>query len=75
MAQSVRVRMLTEQERQKLQQVVRRGSQTRDLHAYLRRRDNNARHPDILATQRRERARIRSEKAIRWGGRAVPAAT
>jgi hypothetical protein len=24
--------------------------------------------PDILAAQRRERARIRSEKGIRWGG-------
>jgi hypothetical protein len=47
--------------------------QTRALHAYLRRRNNNARHPDVLAAQRRERARIRSEKAIRWGGRAVQA--
>ncbi|MFJ6251868.1 MULTISPECIES: IS630 family transposase [unclassified Streptomyces] len=43
--------------------------QTRALHAYLRRRNNNARHPDVLAAQRRERARIRSEKGIRWGGR------
>ncbi|WP_344215478.1 hypothetical protein [Kribbella sancticallisti] len=25
--------------------------------------------PDVLAAQRRERARIRSEKGIRWGGR------
>jgi hypothetical protein len=49
--------------------------QTRALHAYLRWRNNNARHPDVLAGQRRERARIRSEKAIRWGGRAVQAAT
>jgi hypothetical protein len=34
-----------------------------------------ATHPDVLAAQRRERARIRSEKGIRWGGRprAVPA--
>lgn len=31
--------------------------------------DTNARHPDILAAQRKERARIRSEKGIRWGGR------
>jgi hypothetical protein len=27
-----------------------------------------ARHPDVLAAQRKERARIRSEKGIRWGG-------
>ncbi|EFK98056.1 transposase [Streptomyces sp. SPB78] len=26
----------------------------------------NARHPDVLAAQRKERARIRSEKGIRW---------
>ena len=26
------------------------------------------RHPDVLAGQRRERARVRSEKGIRWGG-------
>jgi transposase len=43
--------------------------QTRALHAYLRWRNANARHPDVLAAQRRERARIRSEKGIRWGGR------
>jgi transposase len=43
--------------------------QTRALHAYLRWRNANARHPEILAAQRRERARIRSEKGIRWGGR------
>ena len=35
--------------------------QTRALHAYLRWRNANARHPDVLAAQRRERARIRSE--------------
>ena len=46
-------------------------TQTRALHAYLRWRNANARHPDILATQRRERARIRSEKGIRWGGRPI----
>lgn len=44
-------------------------AQTRALHAYLRWRNANARHPDVLAAQRRERARIRSEKGIRWGGR------
>ncbi|MFJ3638089.1 IS630 family transposase [Streptomyces sp. NPDC090112] len=43
--------------------------QTRALHAYLRWRNAHARHPDVLAAQRRERARIRSEKGIRWGGR------
>ncbi|AKZ60387.1 hypothetical protein SAM23877_7346 [Streptomyces ambofaciens ATCC 23877] len=31
--------------------------------------------PDVLAAQRRERARIRSGKGIRWGGRPLaPAA-
>ncbi|GAB2604436.1 hypothetical protein GCM10027168_41740 [Streptomyces capparidis] len=48
--------------------------QTRALHAYLRRRNNNARHPDVLAAQRRERARIRSERGLHWGGRPLPAA-
>lgn len=45
--------------------------QTRELHRYLRWRNANARHPDILAAQRKERARIRSEKGVRWGGRPV----
>ncbi|GHK05677.1 hypothetical protein SY2F82_74740 [Streptomyces sp. Y2F8-2] len=48
--------------------------QTRALHAYLRWRNDNARHLDVLAAQRRERARVRSEKDIRWGGRPVAAA-
>ncbi|HYM53068.1 MAG TPA: IS630 family transposase [Candidatus Dormibacteraeota bacterium] len=39
----------------------------RDLQAYLRWRNANARHPDVLAAQRRERARIRSERHQRWG--------
>jgi transposase len=39
----------------------------RRLHAYLRWRNANARHPDVLAAQRRERARIRSERGQRWG--------
>jgi hypothetical protein len=43
--------------------------QTRSLHRYLRWRNANGRHPDVLAAQRKERARIRSEKGIRWGGR------
>jgi hypothetical protein len=43
--------------------------QTRALHAYLRWRNANARHPGVLAAERKERARVRSEKGIRWGGR------
>ncbi|WP_371785053.1 IS630 family transposase [Streptosporangium subroseum] len=39
----------------------------RELQAYLRWRNANARHPDVLAAQRRERARIRSERQHRWG--------
>jgi transposase len=48
--------------------------QTRALHTYLRWRNTNARHPDVLAAQRRERARVRSEKGIRWGGRPLATA-
>lgn len=43
--------------------------QTRALHAYVRWRNANARRPGVLAAQRKEHARIRSEKGIRWGGR------
>jgi hypothetical protein len=43
--------------------------QTGALHAYLRWRSANAGHRDVLAAERRERSRIRSEKGIRWGGR------
>jgi hypothetical protein len=41
----------------------------RRLQAYLRWRNPNARHPDVLAAQRRERARIRirSQRQQRWG--------
>jgi hypothetical protein len=39
----------------------------REMQAYLRWRNANARHPDVLAAQRRERARIRSERQHRWG--------
>ena len=39
----------------------------RRLQEYLVWRNANARHPDILAAQRRERARIRSERHQRWG--------
>ncbi|SED66963.1 Transposase [Streptomyces sp. 2112.3] len=49
-------------------------AQTQAMHAYLRWRNANARHPDALAAQRRERARIRSEKGIRWGGRPLAGA-
>ena len=48
-------------------------AQTRAMHAYLRWRNANARHPAVLAAQRKERARIRSEKGIRWGGRPLAA--
>ncbi|MEV1174539.1 hypothetical protein [Nonomuraea sp. NPDC049784] len=41
--------------------------QTRKFQAYLRWRNANARHPDVLAAQRRERARVRSERQRRWG--------
>ena len=34
---------------------------------YLRWRNANARDPDLLAAQRRERARVRSEKGHKWG--------
>ena len=40
---------------------------TRRLHAYLRWRNANARDPDLLAAQRRERARTRAEKGHKWG--------
>jgi transposase len=39
----------------------------RDLQTYLRWRNAHARHPEVLAAQRRERARIRSERQQRWG--------
>jgi transposase len=39
----------------------------RKLQDYLRWRNANARHPDVLAAQRRERARVRSERQHRWG--------
>ncbi|ALM43536.1 Mobile element protein (plasmid) [Streptomyces sp. FR-008] len=35
----------------------------------MRWRNQNSLHPDVLAAQRRERARIRNEKGFRWGGR------
>jgi transposase len=39
----------------------------REMQAYLRWRNANARHPDVLAAQRRERAKVRSERQQRWG--------
>ncbi|WP_341866719.1 IS630 family transposase [Streptomyces swartbergensis] len=48
--------------------------QTRALPAYLRWRNANARHHDVLVAERKERARIRSEKGIRRGGRPALAA-
>ena len=39
----------------------------RRLQDYLTWRNANARHPDVLAAQRHERARIRSERHQRWG--------
>ena len=39
----------------------------RRLQTYLRWRNTHARHPDVLAAQRRERARVRSERHQRWG--------
>jgi hypothetical protein len=39
----------------------------RRLQDYLRWRNAHARHPHVLAAQRRERARIRSERQQRWG--------
>lgn len=47
---------------------------TRRLHAHLRWRNANARSPELLAAQRRERARIRAEKGRRWGRTATRAA-
>ena len=39
----------------------------RKLQACPRWRNARARHPGVLAAQRRERARIRSERQHRWG--------
>ena len=41
--------------------------QAREMQKYLRWRNANARHPDVLAAQRRERARIRDDRHHRWG--------
>lgn len=47
---------------------------TSRLHAHLRWRNANARAPQLLAAQRRERARVRAEKGRRWGRPASRAA-
>lgn len=47
---------------------------TNRLHAHLRWRNDNARAPELLAAQRRERARVRAEKGRRWGRPASRAA-
>ncbi|WP_393086489.1 hypothetical protein [Streptomyces sp. LN704] len=49
-------------------------AQTQALHRGLRWRNANARHPDVLAAQRRERARIRSKEGHPLG-RASPRAS
>lgn len=41
--------------------------QTRRLQSYLRWRNAHARDPEVLDAQRRERARVRSEKGHHWG--------
>jgi transposase len=46
----------------------------RRMQDYLRWRNANARHPDVLAAQRRERARIRSQRQQRWGRPKIKAA-
>jgi transposase len=40
---------------------------TRLIHTHLRWRNANARAPEVLALQRKERARVRAEKGLRWG--------
>ncbi|WP_436845020.1 hypothetical protein [Streptomyces roseoverticillatus] len=42
-------------------------AQTQALHRYLCWRNTNARHPDVLAAQRKERARTRGEKGHSLG--------
>jgi hypothetical protein len=40
---------------------------TRRLHNYLRWRNANNRDPELLALERKERARVRSEQQPKWG--------
>ena len=46
----------------------------KQIHAFLSWRNANAKHPDVVAAQRKERARIRSERQRRWGRPATRAA-
>jgi hypothetical protein len=46
----------------------------RKLQGYLRWRNANARHPEVLAAQRRERICVRGERQRRWGWPAPRAA-
>lgn len=48
---------------------------TRRLHAYLRWRNENASDPGLRERQRREGARLRSERQRRWGRPAHAPAT
>ena len=50
-----------------------RSALARKLRDYLRWRNAHARHPGVLAAQRRERTRLRGERQQRWG-RAKPKA-
>jgi len=38
-----------------------------DLHAHPQWRNANARAPEVLAAQRKERARVRAKQGLRWG--------
>lgn len=65
MAEPVRVRRLTDQEGQQLQQIARRGVIRIGREALRRLLQGRG-----VTFQRKERTRIRSEKRTRWGGRA-----
>lgn len=59
----------------RIEEVLHHTVQTRALHTYLRWRNANTYHRDVLAAERKERARARGEKGIRWGGRPLATAT
>ncbi|GAA0953162.1 hypothetical protein GCM10009560_75720 [Nonomuraea longicatena] len=63
MAEPVRARRSTDAEGQALQIRVRRAL----IIMASASGTTPARHPDVLAEQRRERTRVRSEKQRRWG--------
>ena len=58
---------------ERLRQILHGHDITR-LHAHLRWRNANARDPDLLAAQRRERARVLAQRGRRWGLPAAQAA-